>query len=71
MNDVGQRWSVGCEKQKSQDRALSNTSKKFNWRGGVVAKFHIQDSIRKVRLYPKPLIPKSDLSLSNSRLKST
>ena len=39
-----------CEKQRSQDRALRNTSKKFYWRGGVVAKFHILGSVRKVRL---------------------
>ena len=48
MNDVEQRWSVDCEKQRSLDKAL-----KLNWSGWVVAKFHILDSIRKVRLYPR------------------
>ena len=49
-------WTkVKCRlwKAKVQDRALRNTSKKFNWSGGVVVNFHILDSIRKVRLYPR------------------
>ena len=41
-----------CEKLRSQDRALRNASKKFNWSGGVVVKHDILGSIGKVRLHP-------------------